>query len=187
MHCTMVNTMEAADRPFSSTDPASRPVEHGPVSPRAGHVRREFGRSCSDAVIATPRSHDPLPPQSRCQQGPLPNSEPPLRSISQSFASTPVGYLANRWNLGSSFSTPSSMGRAHDDTSRYACNPRDTYIRTCYCMYMYWTHRLTLLVSGCILSPHLAHQTGHTTHRAASQSYSRRKCVCHCHSKARLN
>ncbi|KAG6186330.1 hypothetical protein E4U27_008457 [Claviceps purpurea] len=118
MHCTMVNTMEAADRPFSSSDPASRPVEHGPVSPRAGHVRREFGRSCSDVAIATPRSHDPLPPQSRCQQGPMPNSEPPLRSISQSFASTPVGYLANRWNLGSSFSTPSSMGRAHDDTSR---------------------------------------------------------------------
>ncbi|KAG5915352.1 hypothetical protein E4U61_004704 [Claviceps capensis] len=118
MHCTMVNTMEVANRPFSSSDLASRPVEHGPVSPRAGHVRREFGRSCSDAAIATPRSHDPLPPQSRCQQGPMPNSEPPLRSISQSFASTPVGYLANRWNLGSSFSTPSSIGRAHDDTSR---------------------------------------------------------------------
>ncbi|KAG6037636.1 hypothetical protein E4U19_001883 [Claviceps sp. Clav32 group G5] len=120
MHCTMVNTMETADRPFSSSDPASRPVEHGPVSPRAGYVRREFGRSCSDVVIATPRSHDPLPQQSRYQQGPVPDSEPPLRSISQSqsFASTPVGYLANRWNLGSSFSTPSSMGRAHDDTSR---------------------------------------------------------------------
>ncbi|KAG6070291.1 hypothetical protein E4U16_007024 [Claviceps sp. LM84 group G4] len=118
MHCTMVNTMEAPDRPFSSSEPASRPVEHGPVSPRAGYVRREFGRSCSDVVIATPRSHDPLPQQSRYQQGPVPDSEPPLRSISQSFASTPVGYLANRWNLGSSFSTPSSMGRAHDDASR---------------------------------------------------------------------
>jgi metal-dependent amidase/aminoacylase/carboxypeptidase family protein len=39
------------------------------------------------------------------------------RAMSQSFSGS-VGYLANRWNLGSSFSTPSTLGRGPDDSLR---------------------------------------------------------------------
>jgi hypothetical protein len=38
--------------------------------------------------------------------------------LSRSFPG-PVGYLANRWNAGSSFSTPSSLRRNVDGSQRY--------------------------------------------------------------------
>ena len=41
-----------------------------------------------------------------------------LQALSQSFPQS-VGYLANRWNLGSSFSTPSTIGLEGGDPKRY--------------------------------------------------------------------
>ncbi len=41
------------------------------------------------------------------------------RQLSQSFSSA-VGYLSNRWNPGSSFSTPSTIGLRGEDSLRLA-------------------------------------------------------------------
>ncbi|KAG6005137.1 hypothetical protein E4U21_000391 [Claviceps maximensis] len=117
---TMVN-VEPVDRTFSSSDPSSRPVDQGPASPHLNYARPGLTRSSSDAtaaVIATPRSHDMSPPQSQSKEVPCSQkSEHISEFISHSF-SGPVGYLANRWNLRNSFSSPSSLSRGGCDSSR---------------------------------------------------------------------
>ncbi|KAJ6445816.1 homeobox transcription factor [Purpureocillium lavendulum] len=106
-----------------NSDPAAPPTaERAPVSPSAEQISPE--QSFVDA--STPRigsqesntksQSQTTPPQSqeapssqRSQEG----SDAPVPSFSSS-----VGYLANRWNLGSSFSTPSTLGRGGDDSIR---------------------------------------------------------------------
>ena len=58
--------------------------------------------------------------QDTSPKGDLPSSQESERdgNPSQSFSAS-VGYLSNRWNLGSSFSTPSTLGRGPDDSLRY--------------------------------------------------------------------
>lgn len=108
------------DRILPSSDPAARPVEQGPVSPPfTTQTRPELTRSYSDAAIVTPRTggmgHDVSPPLS--QEAPSSQRSQDSEAIGHSFSSS-VGYLANRWNLGSSFSTPSTLGRGGDDSLR---------------------------------------------------------------------
>lgn len=131
---TMVN-IEPADRSFPSSDPAARPVDQGPVSPLFTHTRPELGRSYSysSAAIVTPRHHGTSPSLSQSQELPSSQkSEKGFESMSHSFSNS-VGYLANRWNLGSSFSTPSSLGRGGDDSPRLdpfppsSCSSDKTY------------------------------------------------------------
>lgn len=132
---TMVN-IEPADRSFPSSDPAARPVDQGPVSPLFTHTRPELGRSYSysSAAIVTPRHHGTSPSLSQSQELPSSQkSEKGFESMSHSFSNS-VGYLANRWNLGSSFSTPSSLGRGGDDSPRSVCfhsrNPPPNWLRS---------------------------------------------------------
>ncbi|GAO16146.1 hypothetical protein UVI_02040410 [Ustilaginoidea virens] len=107
---------DALDRSFPTSDPGvSRPSESDPASPSLGPAKRELTRSYSDVVVATPRHRGASPPQSRTHEASSRRSDDSFESLSRSF-SNPVGYLANRWNLGSSFSTPSTLGRGVDDS-----------------------------------------------------------------------
>ncbi|QUC18303.1 uncharacterized protein UV8b_02544 [Ustilaginoidea virens] len=109
---------DALDRSFPTSDPGvSRPSESDPASPSLGPAKRELTRSYSDVVVATPRHRGASPPQSRTHEASSRRSDDSFESLSRSF-SNPVGYLANRWNLGSSFSTPSTLGRGVDDSLR---------------------------------------------------------------------
>ncbi|PHH79291.1 hypothetical protein CDD83_3876 [Cordyceps sp. RAO-2017] len=78
---------------FNRTSP-----DHRPTLPDPGHRPHE-----PDAAAA-PRP-DRTPP--RRHDGPSSQPSNVSDTLVQSFA-TSVGYLANRWNIGSSFSTPSS-------------------------------------------------------------------------------
>lgn len=114
----------ASDKTCLSSDPAAplAAIDYGATSPRLP-ISPELTQSLSDAVNGTPRSsvhehvHNSLaqitPPQ-RQDFTPLQDSQDGSR-LSQSFSSS-VGYLANRWNIGSSFSTPSSLGRGMDES-----------------------------------------------------------------------
>ncbi|KHN95321.1 homeobox transcription factor [Metarhizium album ARSEF 1941] len=115
-----------SDRCFPSSDPeSSRPAADHQGSPSppfaTARTRPELKRSHSDAAIVTPRSGgmgrhtDVLPPQS--QEVPLSQRSQDAESRGHFFSSS-VGYLANRWNLGASFSSPSTLGRGRDDSSR---------------------------------------------------------------------
>lgn len=117
-----------SELPFPSSDPV-RTAEHGPVSPPCTQARPELCRSYSEAAIATPRvGHsignsvsamvsDATPSQS--QEAPSSQkSHDSSESMTHSFSGS-MGYLANRWNIGSSFSTPSTLARGGDDSIRY--------------------------------------------------------------------
>ncbi|OAQ72751.1 homeobox transcription factor [Pochonia chlamydosporia 170] len=117
-----------SERSFPSSDPASsRSADHRPVSPAfTTQTRPELTRSYSEAAIATPRpggtghDDDASPPQS--QEVPSSQRSQDSEPMNHSFSSS-VGYLANRWNLGSSFSTPSTLGRGADDSPRLESFP----------------------------------------------------------------
>ncbi|KAK2592044.1 hypothetical protein QQS21_010277 [Conoideocrella luteorostrata] len=109
-------SLDTPDKPFLSSDTAaSRTAEQAPVSPPYAQTRPVLTRSCSDAAIVSPRHHDISPSQSQSQELlSSQRSEGISEAISHSFSNS-VGYLANRWNLGSSFSTPPALG---DDSLR---------------------------------------------------------------------
>ncbi|KIE01996.1 homeobox transcription factor, partial [Metarhizium majus ARSEF 297] len=120
-----------SDRCFQSSDPASSrsAADHqGSVSPplTTRQTRPELTRSYSDAAIVTPRTGgigrhiDTLPPQS--QEAPSSQRSQDSESMRHSFSSS-VGYLANRWNLGSSFSSPSTLGHGEDEPVRLESLP----------------------------------------------------------------
>ncbi|KAG5919059.1 hypothetical protein E4U42_006617 [Claviceps africana] len=130
-------SMEPGDRSFSSSDPSSssRPVDQEPASPRPSYATSRLTRSFSDVVaaVATPKPHATSPPQTQSQEVPSwKESEHTPQFLSHSF-SGPVGYLANRWNLGSSFSTPSTLDRGGHDSLRLgrfppsSCSSDKTY------------------------------------------------------------
>ncbi|KAG5976729.1 hypothetical protein E4U55_007249 [Claviceps digitariae] len=116
---TMVN-IEPADRSFSSSDPSSRPVDQGPASPQLSYARPGLTRSSSDAAaaLATPRLHNTSPPQSQGQEVPSSQQSANTPDFISHSSSGRVGYLANRWRLESSFSSPSTMGRGSHDSPR---------------------------------------------------------------------
>lgn len=105
--------------------PVSNMPNYGPPtspSQRAAELPQQ-----SPAVMATP-SHGPIsssqPPESTPQNRDVPSSqgsENGSQTLSHSFSSS-VGYLANRWNLGSSYSTPAAPSRDIDESPRYALN-----------------------------------------------------------------
>ncbi|PNY23714.1 GS homeobox 2, partial [Tolypocladium capitatum] len=94
------------DASCPAPDPTGlQPVDRAEVSPSFNHTRCEHPQSFTDAV--TPR----VGSQESSAQS-QPDTTPPQsqEAVAHSFSSS-VGYLANRWNLGSSFSTPSTLGR----------------------------------------------------------------------------
>ncbi|OAA73192.1 Homeodomain-like protein [Cordyceps fumosorosea ARSEF 2679] len=97
------------------------PADTQAVSPP--HTSPKPVPSTAQLFTATPRASGPTNPQ-------LPETTPQNRdlsssqssqdgppSITHSFSSS-VGYLANRWNIGSSFSTPAGQTRSADDSPR---------------------------------------------------------------------
>lgn len=106
----------------ASDSTSSQVVDRADVSPSFNHTSPEHSQSFTDAVTPTVGSQESstqlqpetTPPQS--QEAPSSQrSQEGLEAMAHSFASS-VGYLANRWNLGSSFSTPSTLGRGRDDS-----------------------------------------------------------------------
>lgn len=134
----------------------------------------------SPPVMTTP-GHAPIsssqPPESTPQNRELPSSqgsENGSQTLSHSFSSS-VGYLANRWNLGNSYSTPSAPARDTNDPPRYAL-----YLNTPLCLLP------TLTISDPALYHRLQLQTLRTTPLSASRSLSLR-CGYRCHLRARPN
>ncbi|GJN83656.1 hypothetical protein PLIIFM63780_007205 [Purpureocillium lilacinum] len=97
-------------------------VERGPASPTA----EEHSPEHSFVDASTPRTgSQDSNPKGQSQTTPPQSQEAPSSQRSQEGSDAPipsfsssVGYLANRWNLGSSFSTPSTLGRGGDDSLR---------------------------------------------------------------------
>ena len=94
-----------------------------PTSP--DHPDSTRGNMQEDATSVDRASEDgyPLPEvaeNANREAGSSPQQEPSpdtSRQLSQSFSSA-VGYLSNRWNPGSSFSTPSTIGLRGEDSLR---------------------------------------------------------------------
>lgn len=123
------------ERPFPDPDPAgSRAPDLRTASPRPLNQTPSIMRSHPELVACTPISanqdglsrsfvdvtpnHDPSPTQ---------DSQDGSRSLSSSMSNS-VGWLSNRWNLGSSFSTPSTLGRGGDDSLKYDCHSLKTLV-----------------------------------------------------------
>ncbi|KJZ72661.1 hypothetical protein HIM_08020 [Hirsutella minnesotensis 3608] len=113
-----------SDKPYPSSDPAaSWPADPQSVSPPFNRTSPDQAQTLTD--VATPR-HASQENASQARPGatPLLGEDAPSSQQSQAHDSTSysfsssVGYLANRWNLGSSFSTPCSSGAAADDSPR---------------------------------------------------------------------
>ncbi|KAJ6789618.1 hypothetical protein PWT90_07332 [Aphanocladium album] len=86
----------------SSSQPMPSPAQLVTATPRAsGHTNFQLPET-------TPQNRDISSSQSS-QDGPP--------SVAHSFSSS-VGYLANRWNIGSSFSTPAGQTRDADESPR---------------------------------------------------------------------
>ncbi|KAH6997786.1 hypothetical protein BKA56DRAFT_566104 [Ilyonectria sp. MPI-CAGE-AT-0026] len=115
------------EKTFPASDPASsRPTNSINASPRPLHQTPSISRSHSDIIASTPlpaghegipRSYPEITPK-HDEFSPSHESQDGSHSLSSSMSSS-VGYLANRWNLGSSFSTPATLGRGGDDSFRF--------------------------------------------------------------------
>lgn len=110
LHTSPVQSMSQPDRhvvsplhsdPASSTSDEAETTEPPQELPRDAQ-RPEVPESSAPKEAATP-------PQ---KERPI---EERARGLSQSFSSS-VGYLSNRWNPASSFTTPSTLGRRGDDS-----------------------------------------------------------------------
>ncbi|KAJ3486864.1 hypothetical protein NLG97_g6531 [Lecanicillium saksenae] len=107
---------------------------HAPTNPQAMSPSQPSSQpvpSPAQLITATPRATghaNPQLPETTPQNRDLSSSQssqdcPP--SVAHSFSSS-VGYLANRWNIGSSFSTPAGQIRDADESPRcvqQSCNP----------------------------------------------------------------
>ncbi|KAH7163295.1 hypothetical protein B0J13DRAFT_538300 [Dactylonectria estremocensis] len=119
-------TPSKIDKSFPASDPASsRTTDPINASPRPLLQTPSISRSHSDLIASTPipmsndgipRSHLDITPK-HDSLSPSQESQDGSHSLSSSMSSS-VGYLANRWNLGSSFSTPPTLGRGGDDSFR---------------------------------------------------------------------
>ncbi|KPM45453.1 hypothetical protein AK830_g1053 [Neonectria ditissima] len=117
-------TPNKPEKTFPASDPASsRITDPTTASPRSLAQTPSISRSHSDFIFCTPlpasqegitRSYPDVTPN---HDDPSPSHKPHdgSHSLSASMSSS-VGYLANRWNLGSSFSTPPTIGRGGDDS-----------------------------------------------------------------------
>lgn len=97
---------ERADANSSAEEPTK--IQETPQMPR--EARREVAPEANVGQITSI-----TPPQKE-----MPTQTPmnPSHSMVQSFSSS-VGYLSNRWNQGSAFATPSTLGRPGDDSFRF--------------------------------------------------------------------
>ncbi|KAI0391802.1 hypothetical protein F5Y17DRAFT_439054 [Xylariaceae sp. FL0594] len=101
--------LDLAQRPPTPGDTATA---SRPPSPPLGAPSSVSLDASAENKVAEPVAGTPPPPPARAEAV----SEP--HPYSQA-SSTSVGYLANRRNVGKSFSTPSTMERSCDDSFRY--------------------------------------------------------------------
>ncbi|KAM0262354.1 hypothetical protein ACHAQJ_001823 [Trichoderma viride] len=102
---------------FFNSDPSQGHMDHAPTSPphlptSPPHMRSHH--AAGEAIHATPAPRYTSQPMSASsqpyvtpQRQMFPSSQEDAHHLSQSFSGS-VGYLANRWNLGNSYSTPIS-------------------------------------------------------------------------------
>lgn len=109
----------------SSSPPSSNPnnITNSPNEPETRPITQEtpqMPRAPGREVVETAETNvnqitSVTPPQKE-----LVTKTPinPPQSLSRSFPSS-VGYLSNRWNSGSAFATPSTLGRPGDDSFKF--------------------------------------------------------------------
>jgi hypothetical protein len=86
------------------------PLKHNEA---AGVLLTSYSLGRGGASVVDEKIHDSSEGESQEDKDVCPLSTPSASS------GTTVGYLANRWNLGSSFSTPASLSNGGDDSLRY--------------------------------------------------------------------
>ncbi|KAK0392482.1 hypothetical protein NLU13_1977 [Sarocladium strictum] len=125
-----------AHNPFSSA-----PTDASVYGTQQNHLNQSFSDPAqTEAPFYSSPGHAGSGTSSSQQLStPLPASQDgqsqPYPSSAESAASAPVGYLANRWNVGASFSTPSTVNRHHGDDSirrddSLACSPDTSFQST---------------------------------------------------------
>ncbi|KAI1430014.1 hypothetical protein F5Y12DRAFT_724274 [Xylaria sp. FL1777] len=111
-----ITSIETGERPSSPEDVVSQYISR-PSSPRVIGVPTTIGgvRRASEAAMNAPAGTPPSPRAvgSEGEQRPYPRA-----------SATPVGYLANRWFSGDSFSTSSVAERSGDDSFRQEWDSR---------------------------------------------------------------
>ncbi|KAM5356062.1 hypothetical protein ACJ41O_002708 [Fusarium nematophilum] len=126
---TNTTTPSKPETTFPASDPAtSRIADPISASPRPLDQTPSMPRTHSDIVHSTPipASHESRPclhPEvtpSRIDPTLSQDTQDGSQSLSSSMSSSVgCGYLANRWNIPSSFSTPPPFGRGSDDSFRF--------------------------------------------------------------------
>ncbi|KAM3499944.1 hypothetical protein MY11210_009572 [Beauveria gryllotalpidicola] len=126
LHGVSTDPMAVASAVSNVQVPVTLPA-HAPANPLTVSPPQTSSQptpSTAPLLTATPRASAPANPQ-------LPETTPQNRDISSSQSSQDgpssvtysfsgsVGYLANRWNIGSSFSTPAGQTRDADDSPRH--------------------------------------------------------------------
>ncbi|KAF7563509.1 hypothetical protein G7046_g632 [Stylonectria norvegica] len=121
-----------SEQPGTVSDPVvSRAPDDSPaVQQQHPHTSPSLPRSQSQIIHSTPvsASHEsvardqPDVTPRHIEPSPTQEFQAGSHSLSSSLSSS-IGYLANRWNLGSSFSTPSTLGRSSDESFKYSGLP----------------------------------------------------------------
>lgn len=124
----------AAELPQSSSFDMAASVELGerPQSPSASQLRSQ---SSSPRVVEVPKSDRDVKKDLEVYDAPAGISPTCVRVAASETESQPyagvsapqVGYLANRWFAGDSFSASSAAGRSGDDSFRYEWNTRPVF------------------------------------------------------------
>lgn len=90
------------------------PLDHAGSSTCDGQDRTQDDLGCDDANPSLPLPEAVTPAQ---KTKPADESH---QSLTRSFSGS-VGYLSNRWNMSSSFSSPSTLGQGGDDSFKLEC------------------------------------------------------------------
>ncbi|GFP58124.1 hypothetical protein ACSS6W_006936 [Trichoderma asperelloides] len=108
---------------FYPSDHSQAHVDHSPTSPPhlpTSPIHAHPHHSAGEAMHATPASRYASQPFSASSQPHVtpqrqmfPSSQEDANHPSQSFSSSSVGYLANRWNLGNTYTTPLSRDNSY--------------------------------------------------------------------------
>lgn len=135
LHGVSTDPMAVAASISNAQSPAPLPA-HTPANPQAvspPQTSAQLAASATQLLTATPRASGPANP-------PLPETTPQNRELSSSQSSqdvpssvahpfsSSVGYLANRWNIGSALSTPAGQTRDADTSPRCVHEIHNAYM-----------------------------------------------------------
>ncbi|KAF4510733.1 hypothetical protein G6O67_002602 [Ophiocordyceps sinensis] len=145
-----------SERPYPASDPAAAwTTDRVSVSPTFKHNSPDGSQSFADASTPRQGSQESIisaqPSKTPFQGDNAPSSQTaePSETMVHSFSGS-VGYLANRWNLGSSFSTPPTFREGGEESvTRESCPPSSCSSDTGGNANRYQSHvRLSLSLEG---------------------------------------